>query len=113
MTSAGGLCELYVVVGKAPKTKQDVMREVVKTADNTSDSLKFKMPTDTTKVPVPPKYSALSRDGEGTQTVTVHKVDTDGKPLAGAIVSITNEDGVTKSTVTNEAGVGTVTFTYS
>lgn len=113
MTSAGGISELYVVVGKAPKTKQDVMREVVKTADNTSDSLKFKMPTDTTKVPVPPKYSALSRDGEGTQTVTVHKVDTDGKPLAGAIVSITNEDGVTKSTVTNEAGVGTVTFTYS
>lgn len=113
MTSEGGISELYLVVGKAPKTKQDVMREVVKTAGNSSDSLKFKMPTDTTKVPVPPKYSALSRDGEGTQTVTAHKVDTDGKPLAGAIVSITNEDGVTKSTVTNEAGVGTVTFTYS
>ena len=90
MTSAKGITEVSLVVGIAAKTRQDVMREVLKTAGDKSDSITFKMPSDTT-IPNPPKYGDLSLSGSFTQYITVVKKDkiTDS-PLAGA--SIKNGD---------------------
>lgn len=114
MTSAGGISELYVIVGKADKTKQDVMREYISTVGDKSDSLTFTMPTDTTKIPTPPKYGALSLQATATHEITVVKYD-DKKErlLANAKISVTNELGETKTVVTGSNGEAKVSFTYN
>lgn len=113
MTSAKGITEVSLVVGIAAKTRQDVMREVLKTAGDKSDSITFKMPSDTA-IPNPPKYGDLSLSDSFTQYITVVKKDkiTDS-PLPGASIKVTNEEGKVKNVTTDSNGTGTVSFTYS
>lgn len=114
MTSAGGISGLYVIVGKADKTKQDVMREYIATVGDKSDSLTFTMPTDTTRIPTPPKYGALSLQATATHEIIVKKYD-DKKErlLANAKISVTNELGEKKTAVTGSNGEAKVSFTYN
>lgn len=114
MTSAGGISELYVIVGKADKTKQDVMREYIATVGDKSDSLTFTMPTDTTRIPTPPTYGALSLQATATHEIIVKKYD-DKKErlLANAKISVTNELGEKKTVVTDSNGEARVSFTYN
>lgn len=114
MTSAGGISGLYVIVGKADKTKQDVMREYIATVGDKSDSLTFTMPTDTTRIPTPPKYGALSLQATATHEIIVKKYD-DKKErlLANAKISVTNELGEKKTAVTDSNGEARVSFTYN
>ncbi len=114
MTSAGGISELYVIVGKVESSKQDVMREYIATVGDKSDSLTFTMPTDTTRIPTPPKYSALSLQATATHEIIVKKYDDKKeRPLANAKISVTNELGEKKTTVTGSNGEAKVSFTYN
>lgn len=114
MTSAGGISELYVIVGKVDSSKQDVMREYIATVGNKSDSLTFTMPTDTTRIPTPPTYGALSLQATATHEIIVKKYD-DKKErlLANAKISVTNELGEKKTAVTDSNGEARVSFTYN
>lgn len=114
MTSAGGISELYVIVGKVESSKQDVMREYIATVGDKSDSLTFTMPTDTTRIPTPPKYSALSLQATATHEIIVKKYDDKKeRPLANAKISVTNELGEKKTAVTGSNGEAKVSFTYN
>ena len=114
MTSAGGISELYVIVGKVDSSKQDVMREYIATVGDKSDSLTFTMPTDTTRIPTPPKYSALSLQATATHEIIVKKYDDKKeRPLANAKISVTNELGEKKTAVTGSNGEAKVSFTYN
>lgn len=114
MTSAGGISELYVIVGKVESSKQDVMREYIATVGDKSDSLTFTMPTDTTRIPKPPKYSALSLQATATHEIIVKKYDDKKeRPLANAKISVTNELGEKKTAVTGSNGEAKVSFTYN
>ena len=114
MTSAGGISELYVIVGKVESSKQDVMREYIATVGDKSDSLTFTMPTDTTRIPTPPKYSALSLQATATHEIIVKKYDDKKeRPLANAKISVTNELGEKKTAVTGSNGEARVSFTYN
>jgi len=105
MTSAGGISELYVIVGKVESSKQDVMREYIATVGDKSDSLTFTMPTDTTRIPTPPKYAALSLQATATHEIIVKKYDDKKeRPLANAKISVTNELGEKKTAVTGSKG---------
>ena len=114
MTSAGGISELYVIVGKVDSSKQDVMREYIATVGDKSDSLTFTMPTDTTRIPTPPTYGALSLQATATHEIIVKKYD-DKKErlLANAKISVTNELGEKKTVVTDSNGEARVSFTYN
>lgn len=114
MTSAGGISELYVIVGKVDSSKQDVMREYIATVGDKSDSLTFTMPTDTTRIPTPPTYGALSLQATATHEIIVKKYD-DKKErlLANAKISVTNELGEKKTAVTDSNGEARVSFTYN
>lgn len=114
MTSAGGISELYVIVGKVDSSKQDVMREYIATVGDKSDSLTFTMPTDTTRIPTPPTYGALSLQATATHEIIVKKYD-DKKErlLANAKISVTNELGEKKTVVTDSNGEAKVSFTYN
>lgn len=114
MTSAGGISELYVIVGKVDSSKQDVMREYIATVGDKSDSLTFTMPTDTTRIPTPPTYGALSLQDTATHEIIVKKYD-DKKErlLANAKISVTNELGEKKTVVTDSNGEARVSFTYN
>ena len=114
MTSAGGISELHVIVGKVDSSKQDVMREYIATVGDKSDSLTFTMPTDTTRIPTPPKYGALSLQATATHEIIVKKYD-DKKErlLANAKISVTNELGEKKTAVTGSNGEARVSFTYN
>lgn len=114
MTSAGGISELYVIVGKVDSSKQDVMREYIATVGDKSDSLTFTMPTDTTRIPTPPTYGALSLQATATHEIIVKKYD-DKKErlLANAKISVTNELGEKKTAVTGSNGEAKVSFTYN
>lgn len=114
MTSAGGISELYVIVGKVDSSKQDVMREYIATVGDKSDSLTFTMPTDTTRIPTPPTYGALSLQATATHEIIVKKYD-DKKErlLANAKISVTNELGEKKTAVTDSNGEAKVSFTYN
>lgn len=114
MTSVGGISELYVIVGKVESSKQDVMREYIATVGDKSDSLTFTMPTDTTRIPTPPKYSALSLQATATHEIIVKKYDDKKeRPLANAKISVTNELGEKKTAVTGSNGEAKVSFTYN
>ena len=114
MTSAGGISELYVIVGKVESSKQDVMREYIATVGDKSDSLTFTMPTDTTRIPTPPKYAALSLQATATHEIIVKKYDDKKeRPLANAKISVTNELGEKKTAVTGSNGEAKVSFTYN
>lgn len=114
MTSAGGISELYAIVGKVDSSKQDVMREYIATVGDKSDSLTFTMPTDTTRIPTPPKYSALSLQATATHEIIVKKYDDKKeRPLANAKISVTNELGEKKTAVTGSNGEAKVSFTYN
>ena len=114
MTSAGGISELYAIVGKVESSKQDVMREYIATVGDKSDSLTFTMPTDTTRIPTPPKYSALSLQATATHEIIVKKYDDKKeRPLANAKISVTNELGEKKTAVTGSNGEAKVSFTYN
>lgn len=114
MTSAGGISELYAIVGKVDSSKQDVMREYIATVGDKSDSLTFTMPTDTTRIPTPPKYSALSLQATATHEIIVKKYDDKKeRPLANAKISVTNELGEKKTAVTGFNGEAKVSFTYN
>ena len=114
MTSAGGISELYVIVGKVDSSKQDVMREYIATVGDKSDSLTFTMPTDTTRIPTPPTYGALSLQATATHEIIVKKYDDKKKrPLANAKISVTNELGEKKTAVTGSNGGAKVSFTYN
>lgn len=114
MTSAGGISELYVIVGKVESSKQDVMREYIATVGDKSESLTFTMPTDTTRIPTPPKYSALSLQATATHEIIVKKYDDKKeRPLANAKISVTNELGEKKTAVTGSNGEAKVSFTYN
>lgn len=114
MTSGGGISELYAIVGKVESSKQDVMREYIATVGDKSDSLTFTMPTDTTRIPIPPKYAALSLQATATHEIIVKKYD-DKKErlLANAKISVTNELGEKKTAVTGSNGEAKVSFTYN
>lgn len=114
MTSGGGISELYAIVGKVESSKQDVMREYIATVGDKSDSLTFTMPTDTTRIPTPPKYAALSLQATATHEIIVKKYD-DKKErlLANAKISVTNELGEKKTAVTGSNGEAKVSFTYN
>lgn len=114
MTSAGGISELYVIVGKVDSSKQDVMREYIATVGDKSDSLTFTMPTDTTRIPTPPTYGALSLQATATHEIIVKKYD-DKKErlLANAKISVKNELGEKKTAVTGPNGEARVSFTYN
>lgn len=114
MTSAGGISELYVIVGRVDSSKQDVMREYIATVGDKSDSLTFTMPTDTTRIPTPPTYGALSLQATATHEIIVKKYD-DKKErlLANAKISVTNELGEKKTVVTDSNGEARVSFTYN
>lgn len=114
MTSAGGISELYAIVGKVDSSKQDVMREYIATVGDKSDSLTFTMPTDTTRIPTPPKYAALSLQATATHEIIVKKYDDKKeRPLANAKISVTNELGEKKTAVTGSNGEAKVSFTYN
>lgn len=114
MTSAGGISELYAIVGKVESSKQDVMREYIATVGDKSDRLTFTMPTDTTRIPTPPKYSALSLQATATHEIIVKKYDDKKeRPLANAKISVTNELGEKKTAVTGSNGEAKVSFTYN
>ncbi len=114
MTSVAGISELYVIVGKVDSSKQDVMREYIATVGDKSDSLTFTMPTDTTRIPTPPKYSALSLQATATHEIIVKKYDDKKeRPLANAKISVTNELGEKKTAVTGSNGEAKVSFTYN
>ena len=114
MTSAGGISELYAIVGKVDSSKQDVMREYIATVGDKSDSLTFTMPTDTTRIPTPPKYGALSLQATATHEIIVKKYDDKKeRPLANAKISVTNELGEKKTAVTGSNGEAKVSFTYN
>lgn len=114
MTSAGGISELYVIVGKVDSTKQDVMREYIATVGDKSDSITFTMPTDTTSIPNPPTYGALQLTGTAIHEITVAKYDETGKKLLpNAKISVTNEAGETKTVITGSDGKAKVSFTYN
>ena len=114
MTSAGGISELYVIVGKVDSSKQDVMREYIATVGDKNDSLTFTMPTDTTRIPTPPTYGALSLQATATHEITVKKYDDKKeKLLANAKISVTNELGEKKTAVTDSNGEAKVSFTYN
>lgn len=114
MTSAGGISELYVIVGKVDSSKQDVMREYIATVGDKSDSLTFTMPTDTTRIPTPPTYGALSLQATATHEIIVKKYDDKKeKLLANAKISVTNELGEKKTVVTDSNGEARVSFTYN
>lgn len=114
MTSAGGISELYAIVGKVDSSKQDVMREYIATVGDKSDSLTFTMPTDTTRIPTPPKYSALSLQATATHEIIVKKYDDKKeRPLANAKISVTNKLGEKKTAVTGSNGEAKVSFTYN
>lgn len=114
MTSAGGISELYVIVGKVESSKQDVMREYIATVGDKSDSLTFTMPTDTTRIPTPPKYAALSLQATATHEIIVKKYDDKKeRSLANAKISVTNELGEKKTAVTGSNGEAKVSFTYN
>ena len=114
MTSAGGISELYAIVGKVESSKQDVMREYIATVGDKSDSLTFTMPTDTTRIPTPPKYAALSLQATATHEIIVKKYDDKKeRPLANAKISVTNELGEKKTAVTGSNGEAKVSFTYN
>lgn len=114
MTSAGGISELYVIVGKVESSKQDVMREYIATVGDKSYSLTFTMPTDTTRIPTPPKYAALSLQATATHEIIVKKYDDKKeRPLANAKISVTNELGEKKTAVTGSNGEAKVSFTYN
>ena len=114
MTSAGGISELYAIVGKVESSKQDVMREYIATVGDKSDSLTFTMPTDTTRIPTPPKYSALALQATATHEIIVKKYDDKKeRPLANAKISVTNELGEKKTAVTGSNGEAKVSFTYN
>ena len=114
MTSVAGISELYVIVGKVDSSKQDVMREYIATVGDKSDSLTFTMPTDTTRIPTPPTYGALSLQATATHEIIVKKYD-DKKErlLANAKISVTNELGEKKTAVTGSNGEAKVSFTYN
>ena len=114
MTSVAGISELYVIVGKVDSSKQDVMREYIATVGDKSDSLTFTMPTDTTRIPTPPTYGALSLQATATHEIIVKKYD-DKKErlLANAKISVTNELGEKKTVVTDSNGEARVSFTYN
>lgn len=114
MTSAGGISELYAIVGKVDSSKQDVMREYIATVGDKSDSLTFTMPIDTTRIPTPPKYAALSLQATATHEIIVKKYDDKKeRPLANAKISVTNELGEKKTAVTGSNGEAKVSFTYN
>lgn len=114
MTSAGGISELYVIIGKVDSSKQDVMREYIATVGDKNDSLTFTMPTDTTRIPTPPTYGALSLQATATHEITVKKYDDKKeKLLANAKISVTNELGEKKTAVTDSNGEAKVSFTYN
>ncbi len=114
MTSVAGISELYVIVGKVDSSKQDVMREYIATVGDKSDSLTFTMPTDTTRIPTPPKYIALSLQATATHEIIVKKYDDKKeRPLANAKISVTNELGEKKTAVTGSNGEAKVSFTYN
>lgn len=114
MTSVAGISELYVIVGKVDSSKQDVMREYIATVGDKSDSLTFTMPTDTTRIPTPPKYGALSLQATATHEIIVKKYDDKKeRPLANAKISVTNELGEKKTAVTGSNGEAKVSFTYN
>lgn len=114
MTSVGGISELYAIVGKVDSSKQDVMREYIATVGDKSDSLTFTMPTDTTRIPTPPKYAALSLQATATHEIIVKKYDDKKeRPLANAKISVTNELGEKKTAVTGSNGEAKVSFTYN
>lgn len=114
MTSGGGISELYAIVGKVDSSKQDVMREYIATVGDKSDSLTFTMPTDTTRIPTPPKYAALSLQATATHEIIVKKYDDKKeRPLANAKISVTNENGEKKTAVTGSNGEAKVSFTYN
>ena len=114
MTSVAGISELYVIVGKVDSSKQDVMREYIATVGDKSDSLTFTMPTDTTRIPTPPTYGALSLQATATHEIIVKKYDDKKeRPLANAKISVTNELGEKKTAVTGSNGEAKVSFTYN
>ena len=100
MTSAGGISELYVIVGKVDSSKQDVMREYIATVGDKSDSLTFTMPTDTTRIPTPPTYGALSLQATATHEIIVKKYD-DKKErlLANAKISMERQGFPSRTTI--------------